>query len=542
LINRSPFLLFLLLHSFLGAQNIVPNPSFEQVYRMPDDTTALNQVVKDWFSGNKVGPLGCHIAAIDMNPNYGQPNPLRYQNPRTGQSMLTYKTLAYVNESVKFVDYRSYAATKLMRPIPRRAKVYAEFYINWHGVDCCRSVPRTFPGGQHGMLFTKDKPFENSYNLYQGSPQINIDTLLTDTVNWLKVSGTFISEEQLEYITIGNFYTYDQCDYLLPNFTNVYQGAEAHYFLEDVKVRILNPRVPDTLRICYGDSAELVATGEENHAWANASNPGYIIGTDSVLKFQPPSNTLINFYGSFDTLQTYVIVDRYQLDLGKDTAVCGYEPYYLYNTAQDADSSWWHGLGPADSIEITTSGWYTLSARKGACLKTDSIHVQVLYPEDYALEEPEPTCLGRSIDLKSTTLDYVNYQWNDGSTDSILEVNKDGWYYISIAHPCGPIVDSIQIEFERCVCKFHLPNAFTPNGDGLNDIFKPVSKCNFEEYSMLIANRWGQVVFETKDPEQGWNGEGALPGVYVLKIYYRGLNEQGLFVEDKIRGSLTLLR
>ncbi|QNR23661.1 gliding motility-associated C-terminal domain-containing protein [Croceimicrobium hydrocarbonivorans] len=526
----------------MEAQNIVPNSSFEQVLQIPDDTSALANVVVDWFHGNQIKPLATHALAAEVNPNFALPNPLRYQSPRSGKSMLLYKTLGYQNMTQSLTDHRSYAATKLIRPIPNRAKVYAEFYINWHGYDCCRSEPKAFPGGQHGMLFTPDRPFENSAGIFAGNPQINTDTLLTDTVNWLKVSGTFISQERLEYIIIGNFFPSDQCKFIPPLTTGQYSGGEAFYFLEDVKVRILDPHVPDTLRVCYGDSAELIARGEENHAWALSINPSQILSRDSVFKFMPLSNTLLNFYGSFDTLQTYVIVDHFKLDLGEDTAVCAYEPFYLINPSQDADSSWWHGFGSADSLQIQESGWYSLSARKGGCLKTDSVHVELLYPEDYKLEDVESTCLGRSLQLKAKTLDHVDFHWNDGSTDSVLTVTEDGWYSISIAHPCGSIVDSLKVEFERCVCTFFLPDAFSPNGDGLNDVFKPVFKCNFDEYKLWIYNRWGQEVFKTIDPEQGWDGTDAPQGVYMFKIYYKGLNEEGMYVEDLIEESLSLIR
>jgi len=537
------FKLFLvLLPPVLGAQNIVPNSSFEQVHRLPEDTTSLDRVVEDWFQGNSLAYMATHSLATSNNPNFGLPNPLVYQEPRTGNSMLLYKVLGYRNINQQLTDKRSYAATKLIRSIPNRAKVYAEFYINWHGYDCCRSESRAFPGGQHGMLFTQDRPFQNNFNRIAANPQINIDTLLTDTVNWLKVSGTFISQEQLEYIVIGNFFPSSQCDFIPPLATGQYSGGESWYFLEDVKVRILDPHVPDTLHICYGDSAELVARGEENHAWAFALNPGQILEEDSVFTFRPLTNTLVNFYGSFDTLQTYVVVDNFELDLGEDTAVCALSPFFLKNPVAEADSSWWHGIGTADSIELDQSGWYALSAQNGACLKTDSIRVELIYPDDYKLVEVETLCLGRSLELKAGTLEHVDYHWNNGSTDSVLSVKENGWYSIHIAHPCGPIIDSVKVEFEPCVCKFFLANAFSPNGDGLNDVFKPVYKCNFEDYQLIIYNRWGQEVFKTKDPDQGWDGANAPPGVYLLKIYYKGLNEQGLFVEDQIEESLSLIR
>lgn len=86
-----------------------------------------------------------------------------------------------------------------------------------------------------------------------------------------------------------------------------------------------------------------------------------------------------------------------------------------------------------------------------------------------------------------------------------------------------------------------LPNAFTPNGDGLNDVFGLI---NAESYdvSFSIFNRWGQMVFHTNDPEQSWDGrfEGKLQAMdtYVYVVTYPSLEDGSVRI---LRGSLTLL-
>ena len=72
---------------------------------------------------------------------------------------------------------------------------------------------------------------------------------------------------------------------------------------------------------------------------------------------------------------------------------------------------------------------------------------------------------------------------------------------------------------------FWIPNAFTPGKpDGLNDIFKP-KLIGVYEYSFLIFDRWGEKIFETNNPEEGWNGyyKGKLctNDVFVYKINFR---------------------
>ncbi|MFT4521983.1 MAG: gliding motility-associated-like protein, partial [Bacteroidia bacterium] len=100
-------------------------------------------------------------------------------------------------------------------------------------------------------------------------------------------------------------------------------------------------------------------------------------------------------------------------------------------------------------------------------------------------------------------------------------------------------------EFEigsGCVSTYYVPNSFTPNYDGNNDVFKP-QLVNYESFSMLIANRWGEVIFESKDANVGWDGtyQGQLvpAGTYMFTMRFI-TTENGAFVQKS--GCLNLLR
>jgi gliding motility-associated-like protein len=86
---------------------------------------------------------------------------------------------------------------------------------------------------------------------------------------------------------------------------------------------------------------------------------------------------------------------------------------------------------------------------------------------------------------------------------------------------------------------FLVPNAFTPNGDGLNDTFRPVVDYErVRQFSMVIYNRWGQLVFETTNPAEGWDGKNAPAGVYSWVISYSDMVGKVM----KMRGSVVLVR
>jgi gliding motility-associated-like protein len=84
---------------------------------------------------------------------------------------------------------------------------------------------------------------------------------------------------------------------------------------------------------------------------------------------------------------------------------------------------------------------------------------------------------------------------------------------------------------------FFAPNAFTPDGDGLNDTFTPVV-IGAREYELIIFDRWGQVVFNTTDPKAYWSGENVHPGVY---LYTARIKEWGALSKE-YNGHISLLR
>jgi len=99
---------------------------------------------------------------------------------------------------------------------------------------------------------------------------------------------------------------------------------------------------------------------------------------------------------------------------------------------------------------------------------------------------------------------------------------------------------SITLVVEECVEPF-VPNAFTPNGDNINDILYARLK-DYQEMRMIIYNRWGQEVFDTRDPQVGWDGtyrgRQLPPDVYGYYVYVLCPNG----AEFKKSGSISLIR
>ena len=138
--------------------------------------------------------------------------------------------------------------------------------------------------------------------------------------------------------------------------------------------------------------------------------------------------------------------------------------------------------------------------------------------------------------------------WGDGTSSSNCDTShaytKPGTYTImQVIVNANGCMDTAYVEvLIRPEFLFWIPNAFTPNGSGLNDIFKP-KLLGVHDYSFLIFDRWGEKIFETNNEEAGWNGyfKGRLctNDVFVYKINFRD-DVQNL--DHQYIGRVTLVR
>lgn len=104
---------------------------------------------------------------------------------------------------------------------------------------------------------------------------------------------------------------------------------------------------------------------------------------------------------------------------------------------------------------------------------------------------------------------YETYFWQDRSTDPNFIVQNPGLYWVEAKRDECTVRDSIIIsEIEHnCQCQFFVPNAFSPNLDGINDMILPLTDCTLIDYEFQVFSRWGQLLFQSNDPTIGWDGQ-----------------------------------
>ena len=141
------------------------------------------------------------------------------------------------------------------------------------------------------------------------------------------------------------------------------------------------------------------------------------------------------------------------------------------------------------------------------------------------------------------------YYWSTGEDTRTITLNnlrKDTLVGVEVNYEGCNGYDEILISVaDPPPTSLYMPNAFSPNGDSKNDIFKPVSK-NVDKFKMYIYNRWGALIYETNDPSNGWdgkfNGSECSLGVYIWKIVYDNMGIEEDVTNKTLLGHVILVR
>jgi gliding motility-associated-like protein len=209
--------------------------------------------------------------------------------------------------------------------------------------------------------------------------------------------------------------------------------------------------------------------------------------------------------------------------LGNDTTLCDGQTILLDATNNGSSYLWQDGSTQATYL-VDRAGAYSVKVDEDGCDTTGSITVAYISKPIINLGTDTTVCVTQQLVLDAS---YPNstYEWQDGSTSPRYTVTTAGTYSVSVTDQCGATLDSIRVVYENCACKFYIPNGFTPNCDGLNDLFQPKYQCLFSNYVLRVFNRWGQLVFTSNNPNTGWDGNLAgqqqPPGTYVWELAYR---------------------
>jgi len=324
----------------------------------------------------------------------------------------------------------------------------------------------------------------------------------------------------------------------------------------------------DVTVICPGDTTELVVVdvqggnGVYTYQWTNAD--GFVISTTNSVEVGVPADQAYTvtiedqcgYVGSAVVNTLLPNYDQFQLTVPMDKVICAGDTAELIAVVTGGSGYYtilWQGpdafsdpimrVSPDEDTEYIV----TVTDQCGEQL-TDDVVVAV----EHVFTSIEVSNYGQDDwYLQAATLPYARtWIWEMGDDEGTVyrghEVYhsyvdlEDHWVTLHIVTPNGcPGVDSVLL---RAPAHIYFPNAFTPDGDGVNDLFGP-SGHDISEFDMKIFDRWGELIFSTTNPNMLWdgsvNGSGmAMTGVYVYT--YRAVGHY--FPAQEGVGHVTLIK
>lgn len=340
--------------------------------------------------------------------------------------------------------------------------------------------------------------------------------------------------------------------------------------------------------ICNGKSAIVNFSGTPNAAISytiNGTNPATgTIGPNGILNFNTGSLTATTSYeltGVALTTSPFcaqvlnqeieITIEEYPVVDFSPNITFGCTPLnvvFTNNSTNSVNCSWNFGNLSTDvgcdvvSNEYKTAGCFdvtlTVSSAHNCVSTMTKDNLICVEPSPVAHYDPDPD----TISIKESTVNFVNssqnavsYYWDLGDGNSSIEDNPTHEYNISgeygyntylIATSSSGCKDTFEVYIkvlEELI--FYIPNTFTPDGDAFNQTWNPVFTSGIDpyDYNLVIYNRWGEIVFESKNSTIGWDGtyDGKLvpDGIYTYQIFFkiRNNDERKTFI-----GSLNMIR
>ena len=235
----------------------------------------------------------------------------------------------------------------------------------------------------------------------------------------------------------------------------------------------------------------------------------------------------------------------FSLYLGSDTVSCDGEAVALDAHVPGGHYLWSDG-STEDHLLATQSGVYWVEVNKEGCTATDSITVGIVHIKQ-DLGNDTAICLEgqEAVTLSADVPAGGGAFWSTGSTDASIRVSDSGLYWVTVTDANCTGSDSIFVHKQYCDCPLLMPNAFTPNNDGKNDLFRPAVpvSCPISYYRLQVYNRWGQMIYVSFKPDEGWDGTiDGHPADMGTYMYYVQMT-MGLHQSRVVRkGDFVLLR
>jgi gliding motility-associated-like protein len=227
------------------------------------------------------------------------------------------------------------------------------------------------------------------------------------------------------------------------------------------------------------------------------------------------------------------------VNLGNDTTICEGQSVLLNAFIPNATYEWQDGTASAE-YEVSRAGTYSVVVNLDNCTSSGTVNIKQTAKPYFTLGKDSAICNGETYVIQPSLNTPATFLWQDGSTAPSFAVNHEGIYFLTATNECGSHTDSITIT--KSLCNILMPSGFTPNGDGLNDVFRVKYPFAVTHFHFIVTDRWGEAVFETTDIHRGWDGtfkgEPAVAGIYVWVISFTDIDGH----DQQLKGTIDLIR
>jgi len=322
------------------------------------------------------------------------------------------------------------------------------------------------------------------------------------------------------------------------------QGCTAEAQTEVVTTGVPDLEVTGPSGICEGELATLLVetSASGTYTWSiGSSNEPLTIDSGGLYSavFTTTEGCTASASIEIETLQ------KPSLLLIGPEVLCPDEVATL-ETITTANEVIWNTGDQQPVLTVANPGVYTaVATASNGCFSIDSLIIAAAF-EPELLTDDVTACQGEEARLVAFA-DGAEIRWVGGPTTAVFTVNSPGVYEVLATNECGSRSAQVQVEFVDCACPVYVPNAFTPDGDQRNEVFKPVFDCELRFYDLKIYNRWGALIFNSTDPYTLWLGNVDNGGFYAQNELYNWVltyasldpNEPGV---QRLTGSVMLLR
>lgn len=241
-----------------------------------------------------------------------------------------------------------------------------------------------------------------------------------------------------------------------------------------------------------------------------------------------------------------------QPGLPGDTTVCtNTAPFNLFNVLNgfpDPGGHW----EPSPSIApgffnpmVDSAGLYAYIFSPTSECPGDTAYVRVALETPPVLRPDTTLCYDESLRIERPG-ELLTWEWDNGSQQPSIEVTEPGTITLVGTTEYCLFKDSVAVSFITCkVCNLFVPNVFSPNDDGNNDVWQSFLPCRWLRFRLEVYDRWGSLVFAADNPDATWDGrirgKDAQMGVYVWRLEWDA-EYYGATQTWRAEGDVTVVR